>query len=257
MNTTLVDVIIVDQFVEILWTGRNIPYYQGLGYVYTGWNDRFMVPVSDLPQKSSVRVRVKCPVCEKIRSIRYVDIFTTGHTKCNGCATIKNLSGSVFGKLTVLEIDREKSDKESAIHWLCRCQCGNITSVAGYSLKRKERSTKSCGCLNRGENHHCWSGLTNGQPPSRQYHSPEDKRYAREVKKRDNYTCVVCGKRGGKLETHHLYSHLDYPQYRLDIDYGRTVCKIEHAEFHSWMGGFRVPCTPEDFDKWMEIKKKA
>ena len=55
-----------------------------------------------------------------------------------------DLTGQRFGRLTVIA----KSDviKSERIHWICRCDCGNITKpIAGASLRRGE--TKSCGCL--------------------------------------------------------------------------------------------------------------
>ena len=54
-----------------------------------------------------------------------------------------NLIGQKFGNLTVLERDFSKKSKNA--YWICKCDCGNITSVQGSSL-RKGR-IKSCGCL--------------------------------------------------------------------------------------------------------------
>ena len=50
-------------------------------------------------------------------------------------------------------------------------------------------------------------------------------RFWREsVFKRDDYTCQICSKRGGKLNADHIKSFRDYPEYRLDINNGRTLC---------------------------------
>lgn len=57
-----------------------------------------------------------------------------------------NLTGQVFGKLTVIERDNSVS-KDKGAYWICRCQCGNIVSVKSYSLR--SGATKSCGCLNK------------------------------------------------------------------------------------------------------------
>ena len=54
-------------------------------------------------------------------------------------------------KLTVLQEDterelrREKQGLKKNIYWICRCDCGNVVSVQGQSLRRKN-PTKSCGC---------------------------------------------------------------------------------------------------------------
>lgn len=57
---------------------------------------------------------------------------------------IIDLTGKRFGRLTVLGID-EKNEKKW-IQWLCKCDCGNIKSIHGQSLRRG--LTKSCGCYN-------------------------------------------------------------------------------------------------------------
>ena len=53
-----------------------------------------------------------------------------------------DLRGQRFGRLTVLEFVPTE-DKIS--HWLCKCDCGNITTVAGKRLRNGH--TQSCGCL--------------------------------------------------------------------------------------------------------------
>ncbi|MBB6446493.1 AP2 domain-containing protein [Bacillus benzoevorans] len=55
-----------------------------------------------------------------------------------------NLAGEIFGRLTVLEFD---SMKDTNSYWRCKCECGNVTVVAGNSLKRGV--SKSCGCLQK------------------------------------------------------------------------------------------------------------
>lgn len=54
-----------------------------------------------------------------------------------------DISGQVFGKLTVLK--REGSDKEGKALWLCKCECGKETLTTGKRLRKG--TTKSCGCI--------------------------------------------------------------------------------------------------------------
>ena len=71
-------------------------------------------------------------------------------TSC-GCFARENSSkihgineiGNRYGKLTVIERDYN-SDNEH-IKWICKCDCGNITSVLSSNLRRG--NVKSCGCL--------------------------------------------------------------------------------------------------------------
>lgn len=59
-----------------------------------------------------------------------------------------DLTGKVFGKLTVLSIT-EKRDKSGKIIWECLCSCGNKHFVSGYVLTSGR--SKSCGCLRKGK----------------------------------------------------------------------------------------------------------
>lgn len=47
---------------------------------------------------------------------------------------LKDLTGCVFGKWTVLRID-DSNPKNKRTNWICQCGCGNIVSVNAYSLK--------------------------------------------------------------------------------------------------------------------------
>lgn len=53
-----------------------------------------------------------------------------------------DLTGKKFNKLLVLERAENIGKK---VAWRCLCDCGNETTVEGYSLKTGQ--TKSCGCL--------------------------------------------------------------------------------------------------------------
>ncbi|MCI8378602.1 MAG: hypothetical protein HFH72_08810 [Lachnospiraceae bacterium] len=81
--------------------------------------------------------------------------LTHGRTTSCGCrygqigkpsANRISLVGEKFGKLTVVDIDEEKS-KNGKLVWRCACDCGNRLSVAGGNLKSGH--TKSCGCSKR------------------------------------------------------------------------------------------------------------
>ena len=57
----------------------------------------------------------------------------------------KDLTGMRFGRLVVIGIDEDRT-KDGKVYWLCRCDCGNITSALSTSLTRKKHGVKSCGC---------------------------------------------------------------------------------------------------------------
>lgn len=68
-------------------------------------------------------------------------------------AKLHDLTNMKFGRLTVIERDKDKilPSGQHQTMWRCKCDCGNITSVRGVHLKSGK--TKSCGCYNREEIH--------------------------------------------------------------------------------------------------------
>lgn len=57
-------------------------------------------------------------------------------------AIAENLSGRVFGRLT---IERRDCQRTKRVYWICKCVCGATRSVAACELKSGK--TKSCGCF--------------------------------------------------------------------------------------------------------------
>ena len=55
-----------------------------------------------------------------------------------------DLTGQRFGRLTVIEKAPAKTKSTNA-RWLCRCDCGNETTVLSTSLRKGEST--SCGCF--------------------------------------------------------------------------------------------------------------
>lgn len=72
--------------------------------------------------------------------------LTSGNTQSCGCTRRKDLTGQVFGKLTVIE-DTGKKDKHGITLWLCQCSCGNTVEASTQALT--SGSKRSCGCLQR------------------------------------------------------------------------------------------------------------
>lgn len=59
--------------------------------------------------------------------------------------TLKDETGNKYGRLLVIERDLSKDHHDA--FWICKCDCGNISSVNGTMLRRG--TSKSCGCLQR------------------------------------------------------------------------------------------------------------
>lgn len=63
--------------------------------------------------------------------------------------------------------------------------------------------------------------------------TPEAIAWRNIVFERDNYTCRLCGKRGGILNAHHVRSFAKYPSERTNPENGITLCYDCHKAAHS------------------------
>ncbi len=75
--------------------------------------------------------------------------------------------------------------------------------------------------------HHSWKGgITPINLKIRR--SMEYRLWRTAVFERDNYTCVWCGERGGRLNADHIKPFALFPELRFAIDNGRTLCEDCH-----------------------------
>lgn len=65
--------------------------------------------------------------------------------------------------------------------------------------------------------------------------SNEYKEWRNSVFKRDSYTCVHCGVCGGKLHADHIKPFSLFPDIRLDVNNGRTLCISCHKQTDTYM----------------------
>lgn len=85
----------------------------------------------------------------------------------------------------------------------------------------------------------CWNwknGISKVNKTEKQYlmSLQEYRLWRKAVFERDNYTCVWCGQRGGRLNADHIKSWRDYPELRYAIDNGRTLCTDCHKKTASY-----------------------
>jgi hypothetical protein len=64
--------------------------------------------------------------------------------------------------------------------------------------------------------------------------SLEYKIWRRAVFKRDDWTCVLCKERGGKINADHIKSFAKYSALRFDLNNGRVLCVPCHKKTHNY-----------------------
>ena len=106
-------------------------------------------------------------------------------------------------------------------------------------LKGKKAWNKGVKSLKPPESYPRWKGgITNSNAKIR--NSCEYRLWREAVFARDSWTCQECEKRGCYLHAHHIKSFSEYPELRLAIDNGISLCKTCHALKHKDVGFFRA-----------------
>ena len=62
--------------------------------------------------------------------------------------------------------------------------------------------------------------------------TPEYRIWRKQVYERDNYTCQHCGKKGGRLNAHHIKPFSKWENLRTEVDNGITLCEKCHKKLH-------------------------
>lgn len=188
---------------------------------------------------SSVKRNFRCPKCSK---------------KNAGAARIIDLTGQTFGELTVLSIDKKKSDESKGVYWICECTCGNIVSIKASQLNCKGQ--KTCGdrkIHQRGEGNPNWRGGS-AVKDERQRKDIDYINWRNRSMELDDYSCQCCLKRGGNLNVHHIESFAHHPDKRIDLSNSISLCKEHHQDFHNRYG--YIDASPSDLEKYINNKRK-
>jgi len=121
------------------------------------------------------------------------------------------------------------------------CQnCGNIF-ISNNSRKDQKYCSRECAYqIRKGiEPNHLKENR--GKKP-RTYHLNKrdkhgnafDREWRIKVFERDSYTCQKCGKKGGRLQAHHIKPYKKHPKLRWDINNGETLCLECHKKTDSY-----------------------
>lgn len=112
-------------------------------------------------------------------------------------------------------------------------QCAVSFLPKNYKNNRKFCSKKCNKEFYKGEKNNMWKG---GITPINQKirTSKEYKDWRIKVFERDNYTCQECNSRGVTLNADHIKPFAYYPELRLVIENGRTLCVPCHKETNTY-----------------------
>lgn len=115
------------------------------------------------------------------------------------------------------------------------------TKISAYAKLRGVSHMKTPECLRKlsatisGENHWNWQGGKTKENKRRR-NLAEYKQWRNQIFERDNYTCVFCKSRGVYIEADHIKPWSLFPELRLDLSNGRTLCKPCHSQTETYMG---------------------
>jgi hypothetical protein len=107
------------------------------------------IPIKSRPGHAHRGARLLCDCGNEYTGT--LQAITSGHLGSCGCLRKKGFvdrTGRRYGKLVVVQYagmrDRKTGTSKHTL-WLCRCDCGNESVVAGVNLGGKD-GTRSCGC---------------------------------------------------------------------------------------------------------------
>lgn len=99
----------------------------------------------------------------------------------------------------------------------------------GKGKKHTQNSKDKISLSKKGERNYFWKGgLTDLNKRIR--NSREYKNWRKEVFERDDYRCVLCGKRGIYIQADHIKPFALFQELRFVLDNGRTLCVDCHRQ---------------------------
>lgn len=242
--------------------------YENICNYFKNFGCNIITPKNQYQNKRS-KLEVFCS-CGQIFHITAFDFYQGKH-HCNKCTfklqterlTVSYEDVSQFIKSNNCELITQKEFyKNSKTLIEVKCACGNIFKTRFILFKHEnKRQCNYCGIATRsGEFAPRWNGgITPETEKIRRSQDYID--WRKQVFTKDSYTCQCCGdNKGGNLQAHHLLNFAEYPELRLDVSNGITLCENCHnfaiyGSFHHIYGAHNN--TPEQLYEYIERYKSG
>jgi 5-methylcytosine-specific restriction endonuclease McrA len=145
-----------------------------------------------------------------------------------------------YKNYTLISTNYNNVDEELAFICNYHPEEGTQYATLWHVLNNVNNCTKCRYDMQSRENHWNWQGGISSERDELKI-KKEYKEWRSQVYERDNYTCQCCEIRGGNLNAHHIRNFADYPELRLDINNGITLCDNCHSiskygSFHNIYG---------------------
>ena len=180
---------------------------------------------------------------------------------CSACSIKQRIS------LITLSLDsvRERFEKEgcillsntyvnnsSKLRYIATCGHENEIS-SGSFMSGQGRLCVLC-TYKSGKDHHSYNHSMSDEERFNTRCYPEYKDWRIKVFNKDKYTCQCCGKVGGNMNAHHLYSYSSCESLRLEVSNGMTLCEENcHSAFHKTFG--YKDNTKEQMEEFIKMNK--
>lgn len=144
---------------------------------------------------------------------------------CHSLESRKKLSLSAKGRVhsaeTRKKMSESKKGNQNPLGFVHSMETRRKMSLAHTAISIETR--KKMSDSHKGDKASSWKG---GVTPINEIirKSFEYKLWREAVFKRDDYSCVLCGVRGGDLQADHIKRFAEYPELRFDVSNGRTLC---------------------------------
>jgi len=120
-----------------------------------------------------------------------------------------------------------RNKREANLHNPKRSEINNKISHTLTNKYNDIEERKKISAKRQGISTEQWKEFTTPEN-KRFYKSPEYKEWRKQVLKNFDFTCQLCKKRGGKLQSHHIKPKCKFPELKLEISNGVCLCHECH-----------------------------